>query len=57
MENFKATLIDYYDRIRDKNLNDGTIPYKNTIKLCDNTPVTIKPRKVPYAYQSEIYKQ
>ena len=49
-EKLKTILIDYYDRIRDK----------NAIRLYDDIPVTSKPRTVPYvpyAYQSEICKQ
>ena len=54
----KTLLIDYYDRIRDKNTSESTIPYDHTIQLYDNTLVTSKPRiVVPYAYQSEIFKQ
>ena len=47
----------YYDRIRDKNLSESTIPYEHSIQLYDDRPVTSKPRAIPYAYQSEIFKQ
>ena len=38
-------------------MSESTIPYEHTIQLYDDTPVTSKPRTVPYAYQSEIFKQ
>ena len=56
-EKLKTILIDYYDRIRNKNVSKSTIPYERTIKLYDDTPVTSKPRTLPYAYQREIFKQ
>ena len=56
-EKLKAILIDYYDRIRDKNVSESTIPYEHTTQRYGATPVTSKPRTVPYAYQSEIFKQ
>ena len=56
-EKLKTILIDCYDRIRNKNVDKSTIPYERTIKLYDHTPVTGKPRTLPYAYQSEIFKQ
>ena len=49
-EKLKTILIDYYDRIRDKKVSECTIPYEHTIQLYDDTPVTSKPRTVPYAY-------
>ena len=56
-QKLKTILVDCYDRIRDKNVSESTIPYEHTIQLYDDTPVTSKPRNVPYAYQSEIFKQ
>ena len=56
-EKLKTILIDYYDRIRNKNVGKSAIPCKRTIKLYNDTPVTSKPRTLPYAYQSEIFKQ
>ena len=56
-EKFKNILIDYYDRIRDKNVSGSIIPYEHTLQLYDNTPVTSKPWTVPYIYQSENFKQ
>ena len=51
-EKLKTILIDYYDKIRDKNVSESTIPYKHAIELYDDTAVTSKPRIVPYAYRS-----
>ena len=51
-EKLKTILIDYYDKIRDKNVSESTIPYEHAIQLYDDTPVKSKPRTVPYAYQS-----
>ena len=48
----KTILFDYFDRIRDKNMIQSTIPYKHTIKLCDNRQVSSKSRTVLYGYQS-----
>ena len=38
-------------------MSENIIPYEHIIQLYDDTPVTSKPRTVPYAYQSEIFKQ
>ena len=57
-EKLKTILIVYYDRIRNKNVvGKSTTPCERTIKLYDDTPVTSKPRTLPYAYQREIFKQ
>ena len=42
-QKLKTILIDCYDRIRDKNASESTIPYEHTIQLYDDTPVTSKP--------------
>ena len=51
-QKLKTILIDCYDRIRDKNVSESTIPYEHTIRLYDDTPVTRKPWTVPYAYKN-----
>ena len=56
-QKLKTILIDCYDRIRDKNVSESTIPYEHTIQLYDDTLLTSKPRTDPYAYQNEIFKQ
>ena len=56
-EKLKTVLINYYDRIKNKNVSEGIIPYEHTIQLYDDTPVTSKPRTATYAYQSETFKQ
>ena len=55
-EKLKTILIDCYDRIRNKNVGKSTTACERTIKLYDDTPVTSKPRTIPYAYQSGIFK-
>ena len=56
-EKLTTILIDRYDKIRDKNERERNIEYEHTIKLCDDTPVTSKPRPVAYAFQCEIFKK
>ena len=49
-EKLETIVIDYYDRIRGKNVRESTIPYEHTIQLYGDTSVTSKPRTVLYAY-------
>ena len=51
-QKLKTILVDCYDKIRDKNVSESTIPYEHTIQLYDDTPVTSKPWTVPYAYKN-----
>ena len=48
-EKLKNILIDYYGRIRDKNVSEST--------NCMTTPVTSKLQRVLHAYRSKIFKQ
>ena len=47
----------YLKKVNIAPVNKSNIPYEHSINLKDDTPISSRPRTLPYAYQNSIYKQ